>query len=89
MKYWAIFYQLSTGYVAGSIPPRFEESAKYPIEACGDRAVLRLDGRLSPDKFHDIAADWAKRHGFVGYSLQRGDNLISPVYKSAYYPVNS
>lgn len=78
---------MSTGYVAGTIPQRFEESAKKPIEACGDRAVLRLGGRLSGDKFHTLAADWARRHGFIGYSLQRGDAIARPQYTSSFYPV--
>lgn len=87
MKYWATFYQLSTGYVAGSIPPRFDPANRKPIEACGDRAVLRLDGRLSGDRFHTIAADWARKHKFVGYSLQRGESIARPMYTSSFYPV--
>jgi len=87
MKYWATFYQPSTGYVAGSIPPRFDAAKREPIEVCGDRAVLRLDGRLSGDKFHALAADWARRHGFIGYSLQRGEAFSRPQYTSSFYPV--
>jgi hypothetical protein len=89
MKYWAKFYGLSTGYVEGSIPPRFDPANRTPIEACGDRAVLRLDGRLSGDNFHTIAVEWAKRHGFVGYSLQRGGAFSRPQYTSSFYPVGA
>ena len=45
MQVYVQFYQNSTGYIAGSIPPRFSESNKKPIELCGYDGVFVLDGR--------------------------------------------
>ena len=73
MKAFAQFYSLSTGYVAGSIPPIFEETNKKPIEACGDRGVIILDARLSLKNMVHIAEDEARKRGYIGYSLHRGD----------------
>ena len=75
MKTFAIFYHMSTGYVEGSCSPRFEDSHKKPIEACGDRAYLRIDARLSLGKAQDIAREWAEKHKFVGYKIVRGERL--------------
>lgn len=73
MKAFAQFYQLSTGYVAGTIPPVFEEAHKKPIEACGDRGVIILDARLSLSNMREIAETEAHKRGYIGYSLHRGD----------------
>ena len=43
MRY-AQFFIMSTGYVAGSIPPRFDAAHIAPIEACGSDSVCILDG---------------------------------------------
>lgn len=42
---YAQFYQLSTGYIPGTIPPQFGE--KKIIEATGDRSIVIIGGRLS------------------------------------------
>lgn len=39
------FYQKSTGYISGSIPPRFSDANIKPIEMCGSDSVYILDGR--------------------------------------------
>ncbi len=41
---YAQFYQMSTGYIPGTIPPQFGEPQL--IEASGDRSVIVLDGRI-------------------------------------------
>lgn len=48
MKY-VQFYQKSTGYIAGSIPPRFSDANIKPIEMCGSDGVYILDGRNNLD----------------------------------------
>ena len=75
MKTFAIFYHLSTGYVEGSMPPRFDKAHVKPIEACGDRASLRIDSRLTIDNAESLARDWAKKHKFVGYKIVKGNGL--------------
>jgi hypothetical protein len=51
-------------------------------EACGDRSVLILDGRVSRDHHHEICAAWAKKHSFAGYRLCRGE-ISNPFYITA------
>ena len=87
MKYWVKFYKLSTGYVAGTIPPIFSEVHKKPIEACGSDSFLRLDGRLKGEKFHQIAIEHAKRLGYIGYAFSKGERMHSPLYTSRFYSV--
>lgn len=48
MKY-VQFYHNSTGYIAGSIPPRFSDANIKPIEMCGSDSVYILDGRNNLD----------------------------------------
>jgi hypothetical protein len=68
MKYFAEFYKLSTGYVEGSIPPRFDGPVKF-IRALGDRGTILIDGRLDDYTIHAIAADECKKRGFLGYKI--------------------
>ena len=75
MKYFAQFYALSTGYVEGTIPPVFRDDAKEPVPACGDRALIRLDGRMSGWRMECIAADECKKRGFIAYRMLRGASL--------------
>lgn len=71
----AQFYQLSTGYIPGSIPPQYDDSHKKPIEACGDRAVIILDGRNNSQTWHAIARAECKKRGYIGYVLRRGERF--------------
>lgn len=48
MKY-VQFYHNSTGYIAGSIPPRFSDEHIKPIPMCGSDSVYILDGRNNLD----------------------------------------
>ena len=41
MKTFAEFYTLSTGYIAGTIPPQFGKPEL--ISATGDRSVIQID----------------------------------------------
>jgi len=68
-RYTVKFLQLSTGYVAGSIPPRFDEAYKKPIYACGSDATLHCDGRYSLPRIHEEARDYGEKRGFIGYQI--------------------
>lgn len=70
---YAQFYQLSTGYIPGTIPPQFGE--KKVIEATGDRSIVILDGRLCRTNQDMIARQECKRRGFIGYSLHKGETF--------------
>lgn len=69
MKKVVRFYQMSTGYVSGSIPPKFEDSHKKPIEACGSDSVMYPDGRWADRTIHLNAREYALKHGYIGYSI--------------------
>lgn len=58
----AFFYQL--GVISGD-----------PIEACGDRACIILDGRERAGSWDIIARKEAQARGFIGYRLERGERL--------------
>lgn len=55
------------------------------IPACGDRAVIILDGRVRSDTHHAIAKEEALLRGYPAYQLHRSerfrDNPISPLVK--------
>ena len=51
-----------------------------PIEACGDRAVIILDGRERADSHRLIAAHEAKKRGFIGYSILKGATFCRDVH---------
>lgn len=70
---FAQFFTMSTGYVAGTIPPEF--GTPSPIEACGSNGVLIIDGRLSLHNATTIAAKVAKEHGYIGFSIHQGESF--------------
>jgi hypothetical protein len=66
MRY-AQFYSPATGF--GDTPKG------WPIEACGDRAVIILDGRQIVATSADIARHECKRRGFIGFTIHAGDSF--------------
>lgn len=83
---FAQFYQLSTGYVAGSIPPCFD-GPRVPIEACGDRAVIVLDGRRRLESQIQLAREECGKRGFVGFALLRGESFTRSRKITSFQPV--
>ena len=69
MKTFIQFYRLSTGYIQGTIPPKFDKAHAKPIEALGSDGVLFVDGRWSKSTQHEKAREYAKTMGFIGYTL--------------------
>ena len=76
MKKYVQFWTESTGYVAGSVPPRFEKQAVRPIEACGDGAVVRLDGRESDATALPFCRTECRRRGYIGFTIIAGESLL-------------
>lgn len=72
MKKYIQFLKMSTGYVPGSIPPRFSDEYKKPIEALGSDGVAPIDGRWNSATAHAYAISEAKRRGAIGYRLCHG-----------------
>ena len=43
--------------------------------ACGKGSVLILDGRFAKATHEARAAEWCRKHGFVGWSIHEGRDL--------------
>jgi hypothetical protein len=72
MKSYIQFLTLSTGYVSGSIPPRFDNSHKKPIEMLGSDGIFQVDGRWCSATVHAVAREQAKNRRAIGYKLCHG-----------------
>jgi hypothetical protein len=46
------------------------------VRPLGDRSVIRLDGRNSEYNQHQVAEEWASKHGFDAYSIKSGPSLL-------------
>lgn len=73
---FAKLYHLSTGYIEGTIPPRFSPDAVVPIPVCGSDSVALLDGRKT---LHNQIADARTyveslkrvKSGIVGFKIHQ------------------
>lgn len=72
MKSYIQFLTFSTGYLPGSIPPRFDDSLKKPIEMLGSGGVFKVDGRWNSATVHAVAREQAKSRRAIGYKLCHG-----------------
>lgn len=89
MKTYAQFFTYSTGYVAGTIPPQFDDSHKRLIEACGDRGIIQIDSRLSNWRIGLIARETCEARGYDGYQILRGHSLLGAKPVSGIWPISS
>lgn len=66
MKYYIDYFD--RGVVSGDL-----------ISACGDRATIRVDGRLSRENMHQIAHENNGYHRpvYAGYQIIAGNSLLS------------
>jgi len=87
---FAQFFTRSTGYVPGTIPPRFDGPREL-IEACGDRGVLIVDARVRASTASALARDHAKRYGFEAFQLHRGATFThsKPCGNAEHVPVEN
>lgn len=76
MKY-VQFFTMSTGYVAGSIPPRFDAANMRPIEACGSDGVHILDGRCGMPRCVAVARAECRRRKYVGFTIMTGESFTN------------
>lgn len=83
MRY-AQFFCLSTGYVPGSIPPRFDDDYKRPIPACGTDSVMYVDGRYSDERAIAEARAECNRRGFIGFTMNAGPSYMDSRETRAY-----
>jgi len=86
MKHFAQFYRLETDAATGR---------QRWVEPCGDRAIIRLDGRQSLYNMKWAAVKVCRDRGFDGYQITRGDSLLrqfalhADIIPSGYQPVNA
>jgi len=71
---FATFFKPSTGYVAGSIPPRFDGEV-VPVEALGSDGVALFDGRFGLARCVDEARAICRRRGYIGFTISRGESF--------------
>jgi hypothetical protein len=57
----------------------YSDYSKKNVPACGDRATLILDGRNNIHTHNTICIDWAKKHNFIGYTINKGTNILRDV----------
>lgn len=50
-----------------------------PVEACGDRGIVRLDGRWGRFKMEQIAEDECRKRNYIAWQLIRGESLLRAV----------
>ena len=60
---------------------------KELVEACGDRAVIVLDGRNNRPDHHRIAIATCKGRGYSAYQLHAGKSFTRVSYSTPIYPV--
>ena len=91
MAIYAQFFTHSTGYIEGTIPPQFSKDAIRPIEACGDRGMVKLSGARMPlnQPTLRVARQECRRRGFVGFSIIAGESLLWATTIRAYEAVDS
>ena len=92
MAYAVQFFVNSTGYVEGSMPPRFDKKHVKPIPMCGSDGYYKPDGRWGRDHVEDAAINRARamnknlNSGIVGYKIMRcrihGDDIPAGIFKS-------
>lgn len=85
MRYWVQFLDYSTGYVPGSIPPRFD-GPKTLQDVCGSDGIYMLDGRNSEATMRRDALERAIRlqhwKQFAGFQIVQGESLTQEVRRT-------
>ena len=56
-------------------PVNYGQTDLSPIEACGDRAVIILDGRSRPMVRVATAAKECAKRGYIGFTLHMGETF--------------
>jgi hypothetical protein len=62
-------------YFAQFSQPSAIDASKI-IEACGDRALIILDGRMSRASMDSIAATECQKRGYVAWQLFQGESFF-------------
>ena len=81
VRKFAQFYHLSTGYISGTIPPKFDEAHKLPISACGSDSIYFFDGRMSLEDCAALARTVCKQRGYIGFTIEAEPLLNSKIIR--------
>ena len=81
MKTYVQFFQMSLGQW-----PDFKQESKRLIEVCGDRGIIRIDGRLNMENIKCIAQKECTKRKYEAWQIMRGERLssakpVSPLVK--------
>lgn len=87
MRY-AQFYHLSTGYIAGTVPPKFSDDCRRPIPAVGSCAVMYVDGRYNDRRAAYEARKTCRERGYIGFTMHAGPTLADSRETRPYEAVN-
>lgn len=88
MKTYAVLQVLSTGYIFGTIPPKFDENNKKPIDMCGSDSIVNLDGRKSVFNLKNDVLNTIKRkniNNVVSFRIVKTNDFLRNekiIYKS-------
>lgn len=77
-RYTVKFLHLSTGYIAGTIPPKFSDDHRKPIHACGSDATYHCDGRYGLPRIRQEARRYCIDHKYIGYEVVRYNDGYGP-----------
>jgi hypothetical protein len=55
---------------------RYSVTTNEPIEACGDRSIIRLDGRQSQLTHEYIAEQECRKRDYIAWALLKGESLL-------------
>ena len=67
-------------------PVNYGQPDLSPIEGCGDRSVIILDGRETLPTLHDISETYCKIRGYIGFSIHKGETFTrSAMIRQPYF----
>jgi hypothetical protein len=79
MKTYCRFKILSTGYIQGSIPPKFSDEHKKPIDLLGSDGVFVLDSRKNVSSMIFDIEDRISKHmsksSIIGFEIVKATNF--------------
>ncbi len=78
---FAQFYQMSTGYVPNTIPPKFDLAHKTPIPACGSDSVYLFDGRKKVENCLEEVRYICKHYNYIGFTIEQGPFSASKIIR--------
>jgi hypothetical protein len=70
------FQKYSTGYIEGSIPPKYSNEHIKLIDAVGSDRVFKLDGRKSLETQIIVGKKLTKKRKFISFKIIEATNFL-------------